>query len=131
MGLVVGLAGTGDDASAAATRRPLAQMIKHLVGRPRPRLDVDWTQHLGPSLSSGFDSFPSGHTVTAFALAVVLSKAYPGGRHVYYALAAFIGISRIYLDSHYASDVFAGGVLGVVLGSFLYFRFFPKMVHLV
>jgi undecaprenyl-diphosphatase len=62
------------------------------------------------------DSFPSGHTITTFALAVVLAKGYPSWKIPIYGLACLIGFSRIYLDSHFASDVFAGAVLGVWVG---------------
>ena len=92
------------------------QFIKHLVGRPRPRLLDSGVHHVGPSIAGGMDSFPSGHTITAFALAVVLAKGYPSWKIPIYGLACLIGFSRIYLDSHFASDVFAGAVLGVWIG---------------
>jgi undecaprenyl-diphosphatase len=110
----------------------LVQAVKHLVGRPRPRLvEKGIETFAGPTLASGFDSFPSGHSITAFSMAVILSGAYPRWRVLFYSLAALIALSRVYLGAHFPSDVFAGAVLGVAVGMFLRFRFFPKPVHLV
>jgi hypothetical protein len=63
-------------------------------------------------------SFPSGHTMTAFALADVFTERYKERRWVpwvAYGLAGVVGFSRLTLQSHFPSDVFAGGVLGVVI----------------
>ncbi len=61
-------------------------------------------------------SFPSGHAVTAFTAAAVLSKGNRMGP-VYYALASTIAASRVYTRIHHASDGIAGVALGVALGS--------------
>jgi len=60
-------------------------------------------------------SFPSGHAVTAFTAAAVLSR---GSRlaPVYYGLATTIAASRVYTRIHHASDGIAGVALGVALG---------------
>jgi membrane-associated phospholipid phosphatase len=63
-------------------------------------------------------SFPSGHTATAFALADVFAERYKDHRWVRWAgfgLAGVVGFSRLTLQSHFPSDVFAGGILGVVI----------------
>lgn len=60
-------------------------------------------------------SFPSGHAVTAFTAAAVLSKGNRMGP-VYYALASTIAASRVYTRIHHASDGIAGVALGLVLG---------------
>ena len=61
-------------------------------------------------------SFPSGHAVTAFTAAAVLSKGSRMGP-AYYALASTIAASRVYTRIHHASDAIAGAALGLVLGS--------------
>ncbi len=94
------------------------QTIKHIIGRPRPTLTDAGINNFGPSISIGLDSFPSGHTASSFALAAVLSSVYPKGKYIFYSLAVIAGISRIYLDSHFASDVFAGAVIGTAIGLF-------------
>jgi len=61
-------------------------------------------------------SFPSGHAVTAFTAAAVLSR---GSRlaPLYYGLATTIAASRVYTRIHHASDGVAGVALGLALGS--------------
>jgi membrane-associated phospholipid phosphatase len=90
----------------------LAQIIKHLVGRARPELWLGPT-HYAPGSST---SFPSGHTVGAFALAGVLifGSRSPVLRVVAFVLAAGVGLSRILAFRHWTSDVTASAVLGLV-----------------
>lgn len=98
------------------------QVLKHLIGSPRPSLWDDGIIHFGPSLKTGLDSFPSGHTTTSFALATVLSGFYPKGRLFFYFIATIVGLSRIYLNSHFPSDAFGGAILGFIIG-----RTFPAI----
>ncbi len=100
----------------------IVQIIKFALGRPRPTLTDAGLNNFGPSLTIGFDSFPSGHTASSFALAALLSSAYPKGRYIFYSIAAIAGLSRVYLDSHFASDVFAGAVIGTWIGWLAYKR---------
>jgi undecaprenyl-diphosphatase len=92
------------------------QTIKHLIGRPRPRLVEHGIIGWGPSFQSGHDSFPSGHALSSFAMAAVLSSFYPAGQWVWYSLAVLVAFTRIYIDAHFSSDVFVGAVLGVLVG---------------
>jgi undecaprenyl-diphosphatase len=61
-------------------------------------------------------SFPSGHTLTAFAAAAAVSYFHPRLRVPLFALAALVGLSRIYLGVHFSLDVLAGAALGTVIG---------------
>jgi undecaprenyl-diphosphatase len=61
-------------------------------------------------------SFPSGHTLTAFAAAAVVSSFHPRLRWPLYALAAVVGFSRIYLGVHFWLDVIAGAAVGIAVG---------------
>jgi undecaprenyl-diphosphatase len=61
-------------------------------------------------------SFPSGHTMTAFSIALVVSYFYPTLQWPLYFLAASIALSRIVLGMHFLSDVLAGALLGTALG---------------
>lgn len=95
----------------------LAQAVKFLTQRGRPELWLGPFQHARSSASS----FPSGHTVGAFALAGVLlfgSRSWPL-RIVAIALAAAIGISRIFAFRHWASDVFASAAAGLLVSWFV------------
>ena len=61
-------------------------------------------------------SFPSGHTMTAFAISLVVSYFYPSLEAPLYFLAISIGVSRVVLGMHFLSDVLAGALLGSALG---------------
>jgi membrane-associated phospholipid phosphatase len=95
-----------------------AQVLKHLIGRARPRLTDD-VIFIGPTLRGGYDSFPSGHTTVGFCFAYTLSQYFPKYRGVFYFLATVIGISRIESTSHFSSDVVAGAAVGLILGRLL------------
>ena len=73
------------------------------------------------SLVGGNGSFPSGHTLTAFAVATVISRRYPQHRwipYVVYGLAAIAGFSRITGSDHFTSDVFFGAAAGYSISRF-------------
>jgi membrane-associated phospholipid phosphatase len=70
-------------------------------------------------------SFPSGHTIGAFSIATVVSERYHQDRWVSwiaYGSAATIGFSRLTLQAHFPSDVFAGAVFGYSLSHFVVLR---------
>lgn len=61
-------------------------------------------------------SFPSGHSITAFACVVPMSLFYPDAGPALYFAAASIAASRIVLGMHFLSDVLIGCALGAALG---------------
>ena len=62
-------------------------------------------------------SFPSGHTITAFAIAVSLSRFYPELAPALLFCAISVALSRIVLGMHFLSDVLAGAVIGSLLAA--------------
>jgi undecaprenyl-diphosphatase len=88
--------------------------LKKLTDRKRPcALDPHCWANVPPPDQY---SFPSGHTINAFAIAMAFGLFYP---HLMAALlfcAFSVGISRIVLGLHFLSDVVAGAVIGVALG---------------
>ncbi len=99
-------------------------VLKGLTGRQRPFVAGGEDHWSGPAaILKRFDggnrdlygSFPSGHSAAAFSLATVIALQY---RHsgwvpvVAYSLAAGVGLSRMALDKHWASDVLVGAVVG-------------------
>src|ERR1700746_3239448 len=87
--------------------------IKKFSGRKRP-CEIEphvWANLLPPDRFS----FPSGHTITAFAVAITVGSFYPVllGPLVLFALC--IATSRILLGMHFLSDVLVGALLGTGL----------------
>jgi membrane-associated phospholipid phosphatase len=93
--------------------------LKHLVGRPRPDAAAMSMLPIGPSYTPNFDSFPSGHATSVFAVACAFAYFYPRLRWPLYLLALSIALGRLYLDRHYVSDVLAGALIGMVVTTFL------------
>jgi membrane-associated phospholipid phosphatase len=94
-------------------------IVKNLFCRSRPLAEKSGQFFVDfPCLGkgSGLISFPSGHSVTAFALACVLSRAYPRWTFLFYGLAGLVALSRIYLAKHFPSDVVAGAAIGLLAG---------------
>jgi 4-amino-4-deoxy-L-arabinose transferase-like glycosyltransferase len=97
----------------------VVQVVKGLIGRPRPRLVDEGITHWAPFLTGGahgYDSFPSGHATSAFALALVFARFFPQGRILFYAVASFISLSRLFVGAHFLSDVVGGIYLGLACG---------------
>lgn len=90
------------------------KILKHAVGRKRPCAIAPhcWANLLPPDQFS----FPSGHSITAFAVAISLSTFYPSAMPVLLFCAASVAASRVLLGMHFLSDVVAGCSLGAALG---------------
>ncbi len=93
-----------------------AQILKHLIGRPRPRFTHQDAFDYGPSWQGGLDAFPSGHASASFAVATVLTRYFPEWRGVWYGGAFFVGMARVVRGSHFPTDVLGGAVLGFLIG---------------
>lgn len=109
-----GYVAAGAGGSAAIVGIFVFKALKKLSHRPRPCQYEPhcWAKVLPPDQFS----FPSGHTMTAFSIALVVSYFYPGLEAPMYFLAISIAISRVVLGMHFLSDVLAGAVLGSALG---------------
>jgi membrane-associated phospholipid phosphatase len=96
----------------------IATALKIAVLRPRPTtqaLALASPESFGDAvLTNSFQSFPSGHTATAVALALVLAHRYPKGRALFFFLALVTAIERVMTQAHFLSDVFAGASAGMI-----------------
>ena len=102
----------------------VVQVLKHLTGRMRPRLTDDLV-FVGPSLKKGYDSFPSGHAMTAFCFAYILSSYFPRYRVFFYIWAVLIGFARVEGVAHFPSDVLGGAIIGIVIAKLLIAKTLP------
>lgn len=96
----------------------IALFFKAVLGRPRPSMnavdELTWFAR-----ASGFQSFPSGHTTHCFGVAVAVLVLAPRWGAGFVAAAGLVAWSRMYVGSHYLSDVLAGAALGTLVGAVL------------
>jgi hypothetical protein len=105
-----------DSGEAVLVSGLLTGAMKEMTGRSRPR-DAGGPFSFHPF--SGNDSFPSGHTTTAFALASVVSEHFENRLWVavpLYGLAGLVALARTRADAHFASDVLVGAAIGTASG---------------
>lgn len=100
------------------SNRPLAYFAAH-----KPPLNA--TVH-APYEHLYHGTFPSGHTQTAFSVAALMALLFRRHRAWLFSWAALVGISRIYLGSHFPLDVLAGGCIGVAVSAGTYYGFMAK-----
>ena len=99
----------------------IVQIVKNLFHSPRPKLFFG--NHYPSFFINGIqfyynNSFPSGHTATAFAIAttvVLLSKNKKIQIPVLLS-AVLVAYSRIYLGQHFLLDVLVGSSIGIICG---------------
>jgi membrane-associated phospholipid phosphatase len=97
---------------------PLAfgELLKWIAGRGRPFVGgaanpFNFTPFAGTGAHA---SFPSAHSVTAFALAFAIAAVWPRLRGVTIAYALLIAFTRLVLLAHHPSDVVAGATIGII-----------------
>ncbi|MEM9823886.1 MAG: phosphatase PAP2 family protein, partial [Bacteroidota bacterium] len=69
-------------------------------------------------------SFPSGHTMSAFALYGLLAFILPQKKSLgffFFFLATLVAISRVYLTQHFFEDIYAGAILGTLIAMTIYY----------
>ncbi|MEN9613571.1 MAG: hypothetical protein RLZZ628_4385 [Bacteroidota bacterium] len=86
----------------------------------------------GVEIFQGATSFPSGHTMSAFAIYGLAAFLFenPNLKIIFALIAVLIGISRVYLIEHFPEDVLLGAILGLIIGISVYhykstFEFVP------
>jgi len=108
----------------------VSKVLKEIFQQDRPvawfkQIDLFDTLNVieGEPLLSGASSFPSGHTISAFALfgllALLISKKKWMGVLIL-LIAIIVGISRVYLIHHFFIDIYAGSIIGSLLALIIY-----------
>lgn len=88
--------------------------VKNHYNRVRPFMNTEIT--VTQRSPAGANSFYSNHTSNMFTFATYTSAFFPVLKIPLFILASTVGYSRIYNGVHYPSDVFAGGVMGIIWG---------------
>ncbi len=94
----------------------LRGVVKKLVDRTRPEAAArrdDYVLREGRRHESDFNSFPSGHTAGAVAVAMAVSRDNPAARGPAFAFATLSGAAQVLRSRHYVTDVVAGAIIGV------------------
>ena len=106
----------------------LTIFLKFIIfpGTPRPTVlleDILPLRLVEGVIQLKTESFPSGHTSSAFAIATFFALVLPHKRlHVLFALlAAAVGYARIYLSQHFITDVYTGMCIGIILTTLIYY----------
>ena len=99
---------------AGGTAFLAASGLKLVFGRARPENELGSHAFKPFSMTSGYDSLPSGHTIITWALATPFAEEYDAPW--LYGVAAVTNLARVGSRQHWVSDTVAGSVLGYAIG---------------
>lgn len=101
--------------------------IKTLLGRRRPRDELELKQFgFRPFyFDLQYDSFPSGHALTIFCVAVIASAVVPVLAPLWFVIALYLAMTRVFLNAHFLSDVLIGSAVGLLTTRETVFYLFP------
>jgi len=101
--------------------------LKHIFGRPRPKMLRDKVESLYQmewfEVGSRMHSFPSGHATTSWALCFFLTRYWPKYTPIWIFYAVSASYARMGIGAHYLGDVIAGSALGF----FVAYWMWPKV----
>jgi undecaprenyl-diphosphatase len=105
--------------------------LKIVLGRRRPRdeLEHGLFGFMPLRFDLQYDSFPSGHALTVFCVAVTLSGALPSFAPLWFAIAVYLAATRALLNAHFLSDVFIGSGIGLLASREVVLFLFPALWH--
>jgi len=98
--------------------------LKPLIARTRP---YDLIEGIKLLIKAPNDySFPSGHTLSSFVSAFILTMTDKRFGYAAIPLATLIAFSRLYLYVHFPSDILGGILIAAIISAIIYFIFFRK-----
>ncbi len=100
---------------ALAAVAVVSSVAKVAVREERPSHDPEQQTFFSDRVIKA-DSFPSGHTMSAFATAAVLANEYPKAAPAFFLLASWVALSRIQNSTHWLTDCIVGSALGLLIG---------------
>lgn len=103
--------------------------MKTLLGRRRPKDELE-LKLFGFRLfhfDLQYDSFPSGHALTIFCVAVIASAVMPVLAPLWFAIALYLALTRAFLNAHFLSDVFIGSAVGLLTARETVLYMFPNL----
>lgn len=105
--------------------------IKVVLGRRRPRDELELNLYGFRPFTFDLrkDSFPSGHALTIFCVAVVMCAVAPDFALLWFAAATWLALTRTLLNSHYLSDVLVGAGIGLIVTREVLLLFFPALTR--
>lgn len=113
--------------ASLAVTSVILHSTKIVLGRRRPRDELElglygWRPF---HFDLQYDSFPSGHALTIFCVAVILAGALPALTWFWFAVAIYLATTRALLNSHYLSDVFVGAGIAILITREVVLNWFP------
>jgi undecaprenyl-diphosphatase len=109
------------------------ELFKEVFERYRPSRNLELYDqvHIVNDYRGGKYGFVSSHATNFFGICtflfMILKRPYPKQAPYIFLFAALVSYTRIYLGVHYPADILAGGVLGVLIGWFV-FLFFNRLI---
>lgn len=94
--------------------------LKYSIRRERPFYSIHLLSKIDITKAEIFDpSFPSAHATYSFMMATILGHWFPKYRPIFFIIAGFIGLTRIYLHLHFPTDIIVGAFLGFIITKIL------------
>jgi membrane-associated phospholipid phosphatase len=105
--------------------------MKLFLGRRRPRdeLELNLYGFMPWRFDFQYDSFPSGHALTITSVAVIGCGAFPALAPLWFAIAAYLALTRAALTAHFLSDVFIGAGIGMIVTREIVALWFPHLMQ--
>lgn len=112
----------------------IVQLLKNLLDTRRPLAflqDTGYPYFSGQITVHTFNSFPSGHTATAFAWTAIALFCLINKRYsiLLFLVAMLVGYSRIFLGQHFPEDVLAGAAIGMFSALVCFWWLGEKVAH--